>query len=64
MNEYSIWLVLAEPWLGQFRSIIERIAKENNTFSFEPHVTILVKNDEEGKMIKLIKELAKQTRLM
>jgi len=60
MNEYSIWLIPAEPWLGELRKIIERVAKENNTFSFEPHITILVKNDEGGKMIKISEELAKQ----
>ncbi|MBI4162689.1 MAG: hypothetical protein HY513_03320 [Candidatus Aenigmarchaeota archaeon] len=61
MNEYSIWLVPAEPWLDKFRSIIRNIAKENNTFSFEPHITILVKNDEESKMVDVVQALAKKT---
>ena len=60
MNEYSVWLIPAEPWLVRFRKIIENISKENNTPSFEPHITILIKNDEEEKMISVVEQLAKQ----
>ncbi len=60
MNEYSVWFIPSEPWLGIFRMIISNISKKYGTFSFEPHITIIVKNSEEQEMIKIIEELSKQ----
>lgn len=56
---YSLWLIPTGEIYGKFASLIKRLAEENNTPIFEPHVTLLgeiIQSEED--IVRKIEELA------
>jgi len=39
--QYTIWLIPSEPVYGQLKTIIDKLSREYNSPTFQPHLTIL-----------------------